>query len=613
MLVQDVAEPLSAISTGREPRESGDRGRHSWQRFVLVFGSYCFIALIPICPALIHGPARALQAAGAGDPSQEVWFVEFIPWAILHGHSPFITDWINAPNGANLLENTSLILPALIATPVTLIFGAIAGFNFIMVLSFALSACAMYFAVSHWVSWRPAAYFAGLLYGFSPFMVGQGLGHVFLLFAPVPPLILYVLYRGLIASNDRPRLWGIWLGILLAAQFFISTEVLASLGVVGAVAGVFGAYVYRQNLRELARKALPVAAYALAVFAVVCGIPVILLFFGADHYSGPAQDVTGLGLIRTDLLSPVVPNGMQLIRPLFIGPPFGDFAEADLYLGIPLVAFLVYAFVKLWKRRGIRLLALAAVAAWILSLGPRLRVDHYGTSIPLPFTVLDHLPVTQSLVPARVANYVYLFCAPVFAIGLDRLRNRILDRSVPAMGSLVAVLVTIVALIPLIPSWPYASGTLYVPAFITSKAELRIPPGSTVVTYPFPDNPSTPMSWQALDAMRYKLVGGEVISPEPDGRATFYGTYSDVTAVSLLAYTGGKLPPMNSPFIRDVRLDLQVYDAGTVIVAPIGREWPWIVKMYEAALGVAPQHTGGAYVWFHAYESLIATLERPGS
>jgi hypothetical protein len=571
---------------------------------VVVFLSYAAIASLAIYPAIIHGPARVLQGSGVGDLSQEVWFVEFIPWAILHGHSPFITNWINAPYGANLLENTSMVLPSILASPITLIFGPIAGFNFLMVASFALSAFAMYFVASRWVQWRPAAYFAGLLYGFSPLLVGQGLGHVFLLFDPFPPLILYALYRAFIAKNSRPVLYGIWLGLLAAGQFFVSTEVLAALGVMGVAGAVLSVILFRKELRQIFQRALRVASGAVVAFAVPCLVPLLLLFYGRGHYNGPAQSVTAISVFKSDLLSAVVPNGLQLIRPAFLEPPYADFAEADLYLGIPLVAFLLISFILMRRRLGVQLFACLAVIAWVLSLGARLRVDRHDTTFRLPFTVLVHLPFTDSFVASRLSLFVYLFVAPIFALGLDHAWKALSKKRSFALSSLVAIAVGVVALIPLIPKWPYGEGTLFVPGFITSAAERDIPPGSTVVTYPFPNIPTTtPMSWQALDAMRYKLAGGEMITPGADRRATFTGGTSKLSQLSSLAYTG-TFPIVTSAEIEEVRLDLKAYGAETVIVAPMGEDADAMRALYADAIGTPGQNFEGTYVWFKVGSSL---------
>ncbi|MFZ0664406.1 MAG: hypothetical protein WAM97_01530, partial [Acidimicrobiales bacterium] len=556
-----------------------------------------------------------IQADGQGDLAQQLWFLEFGQWAILHGHNPFITTWINAPNGANLLGNTGILLPSILASPITLLFGPVAGFNFWMILAFALSAGSMYFAVSHWVAWKPAAYIAGLVFGFSPFMVGQGLGHLNLLIEPVAPLVLYVAYEMLVGNgNERTRSLGVILGLLLAAQFFVSTEILAGIGMMG-VFGVFAALIFDRN-RVIARARTMTATvgWALLTFIVICFLPLILLFEGADHYVGPAQ--LGLGQLRSDLFSLIDPTILQLIHPGVLTAPYGDVAEAGLYLGLPLLVFLGIAFWKLRSKPVVKGLGALAVVAWVLTLGPRLTIAEHSTSIPLPFAAIARLPLMDNLLPSRLSVFVFLFSAPLLALGLDRLHS-VIGRNTGSALKAAGIVSAVVALlfIPLIPSWPYGAGNVTVPSFFTSAAERQIPPGSTVITYPFPIGVSAlPMTWQAVDAMRYKLVGGYIITPQADGRATFYGSVSDISGLSFYAFNGEQsLPRLKPNVLRGIKLDLEVYGVDTIIVANSGHNPGYMERAYAAALKEPGHDYDGTYVWFGVKQRLadLNVAKRP--
>jgi hypothetical protein len=619
-LTHDYGEPVPITDLPeldevlKKTREQRGTPKASWRRFVLVMGSYCLIAAASIYPALVHGPAHIVQADGTGDLAQQIWFIEFAPWAVLHGHSPFITTWINAPNGANLLGNTGMFLPSILASPITLLFGPVAGFNFWMILAFALSAGSMYFAVSHWVTWRPAAYIAGLVFGFSPFMVGQGLGHLNLLIEAVPPLVLYVAYEMLVGRrNEQTRRLGILLGLLLAAEFFTSTEVLGGIGMM-SVFGIVAALLFdRSQVIARARTIAETLGWAFLTFIVICFIPLILLFEGASHYVGPAQSVFALDQLRSDLFSPVDPTTLQLIDPAALKPPLLDLPEAGLYLGLPLAVFLVVALWVLRSRRMIRCLGIMVVVAWVLTLGPRLTVAEHSTSIPLPFAVIAHLPMLDNLVPSRLSLFVFLFSVPLLAIGLDRLHFAV-GRKTGSVLKTAAVLSVVVALVllPLIPNWPYGSGSIAMPSFFTSAAERSIPPGSTVITYPFPTaQTASPMTWQAVDGMRYKLVGGYIITPLADGQSTYYGYDSDVNVLSYDAFNGGQsLPQLKPMLLRGIRLDLRVWGVSTVVVAPWGHNPGYMERAYAAALEEPGHDYDGTLVWFGVTQRLAELAQR---
>ena len=103
------------------------------------------------------------------DPILFIWHLRWVPFALAHGHDPLISDYLNYPDGFNLMWNTSILLPAFLLSPVTLLLGVVVAYNVLATLALALSAWCAYFALRRYVRRVPAAV-GGLLYGFSPFM-----------------------------------------------------------------------------------------------------------------------------------------------------------------------------------------------------------------------------------------------------------------------------------------------------------------------------------------------------------------------------------------------------------------------------------------------------------
>ena len=64
-------------------------------------------------------------------------------------------------------------LLGLLGAPITFLMGPIAAFNVLVNLAFISSATACYFIVSRFVTWWPAAFVGGLVYGFSPYAVAR--------------------------------------------------------------------------------------------------------------------------------------------------------------------------------------------------------------------------------------------------------------------------------------------------------------------------------------------------------------------------------------------------------------------------------------------------------
>ena len=126
----------------------------------------------------------------------------------------------------------------------TWLFGPIATLNVALTLSPFLSALAMYVLLRRWVSWAPAAFVGGLLYGFSPFViVSLTDAHLMLGMAAVPPLIVLCLDELFVRQRWRPWVTGLAIGVLALVQLSVGTEVLviaviaAAVGTVLVVAG----------------------------------------------------------------------------------------------------------------------------------------------------------------------------------------------------------------------------------------------------------------------------------------------------------------------------------------------------------------------------------------
>jgi hypothetical protein len=138
----------------------------------LVVGVYAVLSVLANWDAWTMGATRALQ--NGQDPKLDAWTLAWTPFALGHGVNPLFSHWVNVPFGANYAARVAIPLLALVASPITAVWGPVAATNFIISFSFFASAVAGYCFVRHWTQWRPAAFFGGLLFGFSPYVVAEG-------------------------------------------------------------------------------------------------------------------------------------------------------------------------------------------------------------------------------------------------------------------------------------------------------------------------------------------------------------------------------------------------------------------------------------------------------
>ena len=176
---------------------------------------------------------------GCGDPALFLWFFQWPATALAHGQNPFFSTALFHPHGINLLAQTSVTGLSLPLVPVTWIWGPVASLNVASTITPALTAFTAFIVIRRWVSWTPAAFVGGLLYGFSPFVLSSlEFGHLMTAALMLLPLILAALDEILIRQRHSPLWTGVLLAVLLFAQFFLSSELLAIVAVVVVICGV---------------------------------------------------------------------------------------------------------------------------------------------------------------------------------------------------------------------------------------------------------------------------------------------------------------------------------------------------------------------------------------
>lgn len=559
------------------------------------------------------------------DQIEQVWWLSWTAFALSHGHNVFSAQWQNYPAGQNFGVNGSMLSLGIFFLPITKLLGPIVSWNVALRLALAASATSMCLVLRRWTTWWPAAFVGGLLYGFSAYAILFSSDLLFLTFVPLPPVVFLVLHEILVRQQWRPGRAGGLLGVLCALQFFIFPEILASTAVMGAIAVAVFLLVSRHDLVKRRRYALTAFAYSIGVGGLLLILPVFYTLAGPQRIKGGPISPTALMRYPSDVLGAIVPssewlstNGlMELANTRF------PYATA-LYLGLPLIGVLVSFAVFFRKRRAVLFAGLMVLIAFILSLGPRLRVGGHETPIRLPFVALEHLPLLESLTPVRFSLYTALFGAAMFAIGLDEFSQRLRRscttswltprwRIVSAAGLSAAIAAAVA--IPLIPRHTQPVSETDVPSFFTSTAVDAIPQDSVVLAYPYPDmsGPSPfyqpthdIMLDQAVAGMRFKLIGGYGWFPSPEG---VHGITSPAvlkpTSVQTLFDSAfyGKAPPPKARTAADLRVFLRKFDVQSVISLPQGTNPGLVFEYVTAAIG-CPVDSGGVTVWLNVKRRL---------
>jgi hypothetical protein len=539
------------------------------------------------------------------------------------------TTALNYPHGINLLANTSELAIGVVLAPITWLFGPVATLNVALTLAPALSALAMFVLLLRWVSWAPAAFFGGLFYGFSPFiLVSLTNAHLMLAMAVVPPLLVLCLDELLFRQRWNPIVTGLAIALLLTLQFFIGTEMLLII-VVSMVISILLIVVYgvlhnRNAVRSHSQYALNAGAVAAVTTVVLLAFPTEFALHGPAHYVGAIWPGV-LGVIYrsagTTLKGFMVTPSAYASDLLMPSRELGGYQGPVLsqqYFGLGVAATLLIGFLVLRRDRRLWFFGLLALVSAALSLS----VTRTSWS---PWSDLSHLPLLQNIQPGRFVLVAYLAVAAMLALIVDRtwkmVRNTSGRRSaiVSACGpALCATLVAGVAIAPIASYFsqgiPLTSQPVVVPAwFSTIAPHLRSKQVLLVLPAPFSSKTSA-IAWQAIDSNDYSLVGvggpSGVISragKERDGQVV-------LTAVSVDPEQAGFVDRNHVVAVREALRGWGV----TVVVIPDQSRLPLYERMpsvtsakalMTAAIGMRPLRQTGAWVWVDVKNHLSQTSE----
>jgi len=524
---------VTAASTAAPVRsETAERARPlSVQRTVALAAVYYLLAALAVTLLLWRDPASRTVAGNPNDADQFAWFFRYDATAIAHLHLPaLVTTAMNAPQGVNVMWNTFMLLPGILLAPVTLLFGPQVSLTMMLTAGFAGSATAMFAVLRRWQAGVAAAALGAAVYGFSPALVHSAIGHYDLQFAVFPPLIVDAVLRLATGRTSAVR-GGLWLGLLAAAQLFITEEILFDTGLAAALMLIVIAASRPREVPGRIRTLAGGLGTAACVLAVVAGYPLWVQFFGPLHQAGSPFTTD---FFKNDLSGFVVPSSFMLFHTAGSAAEAlryqGQLPEYLGYLGWPLIVVLTAGTIRFWRRLPVRACAVACAVLSLFSLGGTLLVSgHEHAWIKLPWYWLQGLPVLSAALPDRfsivadgAAAALLACCADAAGPAMAAFAARRLPRL--ASGGRPAAIVmscAVLAVLPIVPRPLPAAATTPVPAgWSAAFASLHLPVSATVLTVPVPMSTFTePLRWQADTGQPATLVGGYFMGPAWNGRA----------------------------------------------------------------------------------------------
>jgi hypothetical protein len=471
-------------------------------------------------------PGRSIIGLDASaDPEIFIW--SFAWWAHALGSltNPFVSHAVYFPVGANLMWTASGPGLGLAFTPLTWLVGPTVSYNLAVLVLPALAAWTGFLLCRYLTGSAWAAIVGGYLFGFSTYAVAHEWGGDPNLSLFVVPLVALVVLRHLRGELSPVGLaWR--LGVLLAVEFTLSTELTLTLTLALAVALALAYASFREYRRRVVGSLLPIAAaYPLAALLAAPFVAYLVSGFESEKFVGSDGG---------DFLNILVPSPLTALGGSLLAPLSDHFTsnntDRDLYIGIPtLVVFALYA----WRgRRGgpARLLVAGFVVAWVLALGQTLELA--GRKLMrLPWHFADSLPVLPNANPTRFAAYMALTASVAVALWIGSTRGRWLSR--PVVLPALAVL----SLVPASWSADFARNPERPEFFSRSLYKLCIPRGEALAIFPYARFGDS-MLYQAESGFWFDIAEGNL------GRDTYPPrfVFADPTVEALQFYWYGPQP-----------------------------------------------------------------------
>lgn len=466
----------------------------------LVVAVYAALSFVYLGWRLIHHPGRDLVGYNAQkDPEAFLWSFAWWPHAIASWTNPFVTHAIYAPVGIDLAWTTSVPALAIVFSPVTVVFGPAVAYNLAAVLLPVASAWTAFLLCRSLTGSTWASLIGGYLFGFSSFTLGHEYGgDLNLIGSFLVPLIALVLVKHVRGELGRKALtWR--LGFLLGLEFWISTEIVATVTVVLLFAVAIGLVLLPSSRRRLAHATLPITG-AFTIAAVLAAPLIYYTWVGArppGYGTGPPADLLNL-IVPTQLIA-LGGSTFAHVSSAFI--PYNDY-ERDSYLGIPAIAILILLGIRHRRSAGVQFLFAMLGIAIVLASGHAFYVDGRRL-IWAPWKLVENLSLFNDLQPQRFILYASLASAVAVALWIATTKGRFFAQPV------ILPLCAVASLVPAVTSINWTGHPLRVPFFTQGIYRACVPKGETLVIFPFARWGDS-MLWQAESGFWFTIAEGNM-------------------------------------------------------------------------------------------------------
>ncbi|MEI7555227.1 hypothetical protein [Candidatus Chlorohelix sp.] len=420
------------------------------RREIIILGGFALMALLFTFPLIVR-----FMVAVPGEDNKDAWQMVWNLWWVRHaletGQSPFQTDLLFYPIQPRLVLHALNAWNGFVSLPVQYLFdwlggaahGAVAAYNFIVLLSFTLGAYGAYrLALWLWGDWK-AALAAGVAYGFSAFNFDHLLGHLNLISTEFIPFYILFLLKTLTEQEKWVRNASLTT-LLLIFNTFLDLQFVLYLGIFSVLLMLYLTvkHMWKRDFSALMPLFLRAGAIALAFVLLTLPFTIPLM---QDIASNPnAVPKREENIYSADLLAYLYPSPFQPLwgnaMKVAVKPWTATLIEKIVFPGYTVYLLGLFGLVvtvlpilrKKLQSKPVVSNRLVKVGAefWLvvaglfalLSFGRRLHINGIEVGPPLPASLIFDMPILNvTRVPSRYALPALLALGLLAAWGLSKL------------------------------------------------------------------------------------------------------------------------------------------------------------------------------------------------
>ncbi|MCI4064954.1 hypothetical protein MRQ36_21230 [Micromonospora sp. R77] len=585
---------------------------------VLAIGAYAVLGVL-VCLNYWVDVQHRVSSHLPTDHSWFEWLFAHGAYSVRHLENPLFTARQNAPDGVNMMANTSLLGVTLPLAPLTMLLGPQVVYALYLGAALSATAATGYWTLSrHLVRSRGAAFVGGAFLGFAPGVVHHANGQPNFASNFLLPLIVSRVLR--LGEPGRWRRNGIALGLLVAYQIFINEEMLLLTALACLVVVV--AYAVQRPRAAWARAGTFLAAGGVggALTLLLTAYPIWFQFNGPQSYRGLqggvfhswGEDLAAFVTFARDTVA-----GDEAVEKTI------GLTEQNTWFGWPLVLVALVALVLLVRRSlPARIVAVLVVVFSVAAIGPKVRLNGVETAVDGPWAyVPDDLPLVEMMMPTRLTLVVAGAIGVLLALAWDALAgNRRppvpTPRPAPATESAapesappttrtarrwlrpVGYAAIVLALLPLVPRPLPAQRIDPPPHFITAGGwRGYVPAGRTLVPVPIPSNVHglPTLRWSALTGQEFPIPGGYFIGPNEAGEGVFGAPNRPTSTLIYATMDANRVAPVTDENRRQALEDLRFWKASVVVLGANPREA--VLRELMTALLGPPRRVDDVWLW----------------